>query len=987
MNDSFKLAPGEWSTLRRLLDQALDRPAAERAAWLAALGPEGAPFRPRLQALLAHADDGPAKDTVARLLDTLPQVETAQFAPAPPEGGLAAGSTVGPYRLVRALGEGGMGEVWLAERTDLLQQRQVALKLPRLVTGRARLAERLAREREILATLEHSNIARLYDAGIAANGQPYLALEYVEGERIDDWCARKALDVPARLRLFLQVARAVAHAHGRLVVHRDLKPANILVTDAGEVRLLDFGIAKLMQEGRAQETELTRLAGRALTPDYAAPEQILGQPIGTAADVYALGVVLFELLTGSRPYRLKLESRGALEEAIAQADVQRPSSVAADPRLKRCLRGDLDTIVLKALKKSPPERYASVEALADDIERHLNQRPVRAQPDTAAYRARKLLLRNRLAATATVIVALAMLGGAGVALWQARIARAEQLHAEEVKNFVTSVFRYADPFYGGSASTTTVDLLKQAATRIDSIATTQPRTRVEILALLGQNLVVLGEAEAAFAPIDRAVEEARRHLAADDPVAIKARLARLQALRFRGQADQMRREADELVPLLRRSGDSRGLVMALKNRAHAAIDQGQYRVAEADSGEGLALSRIAYGPEDPITLQLSMLHALTFQFDQPRPAQALAAAEDAMQLAVKVFAPDAAHSEVIDTRHLLGRALTGAGQFRRAVEELERAAADAERIDGAQHYRLAFLRNSLGIAQRRAGLLAAAQASADAAVGISSKHFKPDSWTYAAALGQRGASRLAARRQSEALADLANAANVARQRLGDTHPATLNFSHLLARARAYAGEPQAAVTELKALIDRFGHVGDELRAPAWHSLGIAQRLEGDFAAAIASQQQALALFGSAAHTALDRELAQIEIGLSEVERGRPDVAGPALARSLEAMQSLQLQPTPPLADAQLARGRVLLAAGQPAQAIAPLRSAEIYWIDWASDATTDRWRRASAQWLSRAYAAAGQPDEARAAARRAATAPTIVRIAGGAGLGTVTPQR
>jgi tetratricopeptide (TPR) repeat protein len=582
---------------------------------------------------------------------------------------------------------------------------------------------------------------------------------------------------------------------------------------------------------------------------------------------------------------------------------------------------------------------------------------------------------------------MAVLGGAGIALWQARIARAEQLHAEEVKNFVTSVFRYADPFYGGSASTTTVDLLKQAASRIDEIAATQPRTRVEILALLGQNLVVLGHADAAFSPIDRAVEEARRHLAPDDAVAIKARLARLQALRFRGQADQMRREADELVPLLRRAGDSRSLVMALKNRAHAAIDQGQYAVAEADSGEGLALARVAYGPEDPITLQLSILHALTFQFGEPRPAQALSAAEDAMQLALKVFAPDAAHSEVIDTRHLLGRALTSAGQFSRAVEELERAAADAERIDGAQHHRLAFVRSNLAIAQRRAGLLAPALANADAAVAIAAQHFKPDTWTYAAALGQRGTTRLAARRADEALPDLSAALEVVRQLLGETHPATLNVSHLLALARAQAGEPRAAAAELRTLIDRFGHVGDELRAPAWHSLGIAQRLQGDFDAAIASQQQALALYGTGAHAALDRELARIEIGLSEVERGRHDVAVTALVRSLEAMRSLQLQPTPPLADARLALGRALIAAGQPSEAIAPLRAAELYWIDWASDSTAGRWRRASAQWLSRAYAAAGQPDEARAAARRAATAPTTVRIASGAGLGKERPQR
>src|SRR5262245_60210181 len=296
MKGNFELDPAQWSALRGLLDSALALEPAQRSTWIEQLPPEHAYLKQRLVGLLAHVADG----TGASPLDTLPKVETAQFAPdlASGEGVEQAGELIGPYRLVRPLGAGGMGSVWLAERTDMLQKRPVALKLPRAAWRGARLAERLAREREILAALNHPNIARLYDAGIAADGQPYLALEFVEGERFDAYCKRKQLDVPARLRLFLQVARAVAHAHANLVVHRDLKPTNILVSESGEVKLLDFGIAKLLDEGGGRETELTQLGGRALTPDYAAPEQILGRAIGTAADVYALGVVLFELLTG-----------------------------------------------------------------------------------------------------------------------------------------------------------------------------------------------------------------------------------------------------------------------------------------------------------------------------------------------------------------------------------------------------------------------------------------------------------------------------------------------------------------------------------------------------------------------------------------------------------------------------------------------------------------------------------------------------------------
>jgi serine/threonine-protein kinase len=259
---------------------------------------------------------------------------------------------VGLYQLVRELGQGGMGAVWLAERADGLVKRAVALKLPHGAWRRAGLAGRMARERDILATLEHPHIARLYDAGLTTAEQPFLALEYVEGVPIDQYCAatdsRPALGLRAKLRLFLQVAQAVAYAHGKLVLHRDLKPANILVTRDGYVRLLDFGIAKLLADGEVKETRLTQFAGRALTLDYASPEQIRAEALAVTSDVYSLGVVLYELLTGSRPYKLKRDSRGALEDAILEAEPPRPSN-AAPPENGASLRGALDTILLKAL--------------------------------------------------------------------------------------------------------------------------------------------------------------------------------------------------------------------------------------------------------------------------------------------------------------------------------------------------------------------------------------------------------------------------------------------------------------------------------------------------------------------------------------------------------------------------------------------------------------------------------------------------------------
>ena len=420
MNPLHDLAD-RWPQIDALLDEALALPAHERAHWLAALDGERATLR----------------DTVQRLLDAHTGAETGGFMgelpvlrPQPAFGSeAAAGDSVGPYRLLSTLGDGGMGLVWLAERADGQLKRQLALKLPRGAWGSG-VGERMARERDILASLEHPNIARLYDAGVDHLGRPYLAMELVDGRPIDTYCREEALPLRERLGLVLQVAAAVAHAHARLVVHRDLKPANILVTRDGQVRLLDFGIAKLIEGERTQETALTRVSGAALTLDYASPEQIRGEPLSTATDVYSLAVVAYELLAGTRPYRLKRGSAAELEEAIAAADPPLASAVASDAATKKALRGDLDAILNQALKKDPAARYAGMAAFAADIERHLKHEPVLARPDSRWYRTQRLLQRHRLAFGFSLALGVVVLAGAGAAAWQATKARAESARAQ-----------------------------------------------------------------------------------------------------------------------------------------------------------------------------------------------------------------------------------------------------------------------------------------------------------------------------------------------------------------------------------------------------------------------------------------------------------------------------------------------------------------------------------------------------------------------------
>ena len=284
----------------------------------------------------------------------------------------------------------------------------------------------------------------------------------------------------------------MAYAHGKLVVHRDLKPANVLVTADGQVRVLDFGIAKLLHDNRTQATQLTELSGRALTPDYASPEQILGAPLTVTSDVYSLGVVLYELIGGTRPYKLKRDSRGALEDAILHAEPPRPSEIA-ERSLRRALRGDLDTIVLKALKKEPDERYPTVHALLDDVERYLAGRPVLAQPDSAWYRIGKFTARNRLAVSLGAAVFAALVIGASVAAWQAQVARAEQARAQEVKEFIAAVFREADPTQGKGSVLSAAELLRQAERRLQDRGAADPSMRLELLAILGESLFGLQE--------------------------------------------------------------------------------------------------------------------------------------------------------------------------------------------------------------------------------------------------------------------------------------------------------------------------------------------------------------------------------------------------------------------------------------------------------------------------------------------------------------
>ncbi len=423
------------------------------------------------------------------------------------------GQNVGPYRLIKEIGRGGMGVVWLAARADGQHERQVALKMPLVENLNWLLAARFARERNILASLEHPGIARLYDAGVDSETQPYIALEYVLGVPINDYVRDQQLKPEATVALFTKVINAVSHAHAQLVIHRDIKPTNILVDGKSEPHLLDFGIAKLLDDEdsmSADATQLTRMSGRALTLDYASPEQVNGQTLGTASDVYALGVVLYELLTGNKPYAPKGPTRRDLELAIVEQEPAQPSDRLAltgsseAGKTARRIRGDLDTVVLKALKKDPRQRYATAQAFADDLTRYLAFEPIAAKPDSEWYRVTKFVRRNRLAMSAAALFGVAISIGVASTLHQATLAKKEARRANTVRDFVESIFAPVGEGVVESKQPSLKALLEKSVANLRSNTELGVEERVDLLSIFSRLSNKVESRDEAFKLIDEA---------------------------------------------------------------------------------------------------------------------------------------------------------------------------------------------------------------------------------------------------------------------------------------------------------------------------------------------------------------------------------------------------------------------------------------------------------------------------------------------------
>ena len=588
------LTPARFAAMQACFEEALELDAAERDAMLDGVARHDADLADRVrELLLAHQQTGDA-------LRSPVNAEALRSITSIPDRWI--GTRVGVYEVVSLIGAGGMGTVYEASRADEQYQRRVAIKVLRHLAAGDVALQRFRDERQILANLDHPNIAALLDGGVTADGQPYFVMEFLEGEPITTWCDARTLTVAERLALFVQVCAAVHYAHQRLVVHRDLKPGNILVTDNGTVKLLDFGIAKLLprdDEGHDAHS-VTQAGMRAYTPDYASPEQLLAKPVATPSDVYALGVVLHELLTGTRPFDFSGRSAGEIERMITDVIPARPSTTITPARApllgersatraRARVAGDLDAIILKALRKEPERRYGSVEELATDVRRHLDGHPVQARPDGFGYRVAKLVRRRRAETVLVALATLLLVGGVVATTIKANEAVRERERVTEVKGFLTTMLGAASPAaFGKDVQVRTV--LDSAAARADSLHGS-PALEGEIREIIGGTYVALGEFELAEAQFRRQLALAQSESPDGSRATARALMQVSTAFEYEGRYA----EADSVLklagPMLLRFGDNDDEVRAdyLDLRGRILLRLG--RAAEADTmlSEALAI--------------------------------------------------------------------------------------------------------------------------------------------------------------------------------------------------------------------------------------------------------------------------------------------------------------------------------------------------------------------------------------------------------------
>lgn len=600
------MTPDEWEKIQRAFTHAIDLDAKEREAYLVRLGRDDPKLHDRLLRMLAEDDspDDSLADPVA--------AEAASMIRQAPDAWV--GRRFGNYEFVRRIAVGGMSAVYLGQRIDEQYQQDVAIKIVAGSFETDALHARFRTERQILANLKHPFIAQLHDGGTTEDGTPYLVMEYVDGVPIDVYCDEHTLSIDERLGLFGKVCKAVAFAHRNLIVHRDIKPSNILVTDDGTPKLLDFGIAKPLDKAQLSQTiAMTRADVRAMTPEFASPEQVRGEPITTATDVYSLGVLLYKILSGRMPYLTESSNVAAVAKAICDTQPSRPSTVITLPsededtsprivamrrtslgKLRKLLAGDLDNIVMMALQKEPERRYATVNALIDDIEHYRAEEPVSARADSLSYRLTKFLRRNRLAAGAAAVVALFAMGAGVWHTWQVTVERdraeAQARKAEQAVEFISGVFRSASPFYAKGEDLTVRDVLQRGVEDIETTLAGQPEIRADLLLRLGTIHQDLGQYPEAAELATRSLALREQLYGANDTRLVQPLLGLAAAVLESGDDAQAMQLTDRALALAL-AGDPENPALdadVYRLRANIHDAQGNHEAAVADNRQAIA---------------------------------------------------------------------------------------------------------------------------------------------------------------------------------------------------------------------------------------------------------------------------------------------------------------------------------------------------------------------------------------------------------------
>ncbi|MCL4843744.1 MAG: tetratricopeptide repeat protein [Bryobacteraceae bacterium] len=709
---------------------------------------------------------------------------------------------VGPYRLIRVAGEGGMGVVYLAEREDLGSQ--VALKLLRDAWLSPARRERFANEQRTLAQLNHPSIARLYDADTLPDGTPWFVMEFVEGLPLTEYCRERRSGLAERVRLLRAVAEAVQFAHANAVIHRDLKPSNILVKEDGSIRLLDFGIAKQLEEAEGRPGDQTRTGLRMMTPAYAAPEQVRGERAGIYTDIYALGVLLYELVTGRPPFEVTTRTPGEAAELIAKGDPERPSVAARRGEgglaVRNAVWRDLDVLILKAMHRDPERRYATAEALIRDLDHLLNEEPLEARPDSVVYRLEKLVRRRwrGLAAATTVVVVMAGMA----AVFTARLAgarneaEAEAERAQRIQQFMLSLFQGGDEMAGPAEGLRVVDLLERGAREARALDA-EPRVQAELLHTLGELYQKQGDLEKAEELLNQALER-RRALHGPEHAEVARNLLALGQLRAaQAKLEEAEKFVSEGLGMARRvlPAGHIGLARALAAQGEVLSARGEYARAGAALEEA---ARLAAGSRElaPILFELASVEFYAGHYDR---------SEELNRRILTLFQAQLGdgHPLVADVIVNLGAIRSEKGDAAGAAERYREALKITEAWFGPEHPKTASNLTMLGRAQVKLEETDAAIRTLERAIGIQERHFGGDHPKVASALNELGTVTRSLGRPEEAIGHYRRAGAIWRKVHGENHYLNGIALSNVASVELEVGRMESAEALMKEALSRF----------------------------------------------------------------------------------------------------------------------------------------------------------------------------------------